>query len=126
MTMHEVEAGKAVLVGFFAGASYLDTEDQAWVEFFGALMNALGVASPIEMNTGGPEVRARMLGAGDEYLLFFFNYGEEEAKVEAVVPGMNSYKELTGTAASMEGAIRLILPPRKVAVAHCRTIGRRQ
>ena len=89
--------------------------------FLGGLMKTFGVASPVEMRTGGPDVRARLLGAGDERLLLFFNYGDEQAEVEAVVPGMDRYEELTGTGAPMDGAIRLAVPPRNAAVAHCRS-----
>ena len=114
--------GQAILLGFYAGAAYLDTGDDRLIGLVGRLMDASGIQPPVRLVLPESGIQARLLASGDDRLLFLLNYDKGQRQCNAAVEGAYHYTELTGTASiePTETGLRVVLPPRQVAVIHCR------
>jgi len=120
LTMNHCSDGKAVLLGFYAGASFIDSGDEAFVSFTRLLMKDLGVAPPLRLNAGDGGVQFRVLERTGEQLVILLNYNEETSDCDldlSPVAG-RPCEDLRGNAGleETESGVRLRLPPREACL----------
>jgi beta-galactosidase len=67
--------GKTLMLGSYVSAAYQTTPAAEVQRFYGGLLEWAGVEAPVEVTSGGVEVRT--MESGGETLVFVFNHGKE-------------------------------------------------
>ncbi len=117
-TINHYGQGKAILLGFYPGASYVDTGDSSLVEFMGLLMKKFDISPPVQIKEVKGRVKTRFLLRGDKGVIFLFNYGNKSEKVYLRAPSLSHPVSLTPTAGleKAKSGIRVFLPAGGVAL----------
>ena len=118
MTISRYGKGKAILVGMYPGAAYIDTRDKILIRFIRLLLEEAGVKPPVELEGVKGRVYTRMLVKEKERLIFLFNYGNQDEEITVTSPRINDAKDLCQVAKlskDNKGNLHISLPAGEVA-----------
>ncbi|MCD6220529.1 beta-galactosidase [Candidatus Calescamantes bacterium] len=118
MTISRYGKGKAILVGMYPGAAYIDTRDKILIRFIRLLLEEAGVKPPVELEGVKGRVYTRMLVKEKERLIFLFNYGNQDEEITITSPRINDAKDLCQVAKlskDNKGNLHISLPAGEVA-----------
>lgn len=128
LTISRYGKGKAILVGMYPGATYIDTREENLIQFIRLLLEEAGVKPPVQLEGVKGRVYPRMLVKEKERLIFLFNYGNQDEEITVTHPRINDAKDLCQVAKlskDNKGNLRINLPAGEVVCIWGKESGRR-